>query len=81
MAAGVAVVPMLGNAGLAVAAGEATGDGEAVTAGLGTAPGEVGEGDAGDAGEVPAGQRLQVAAQYPPAGAPVVNMKASPHFP
>ena len=76
VAAGVAVVPMLGNPGLAVAAGEATGDGEAVSAGLGTAPGE-----AADTGEVPDGQRLQVAAQYPPGGAPAVNMKASPHLP
>ena len=32
-------------------------------------------------GVVPDGQRLQVAAQYPPSGAPVANMKASPHLP
>ena len=32
-------------------------------------------------GEVPGGQRPQVAAQYPPAGAPATNMKASPHLP
>ena len=31
--------------------------------------------------EVPAGQRLQVAAQYPPAGAPAMNMKSAPHLP
>ena len=32
-------------------------------------------------GDVPAGQRLQVAAQYPPSGAPTANMKGSPHLP
>ena len=32
-------------------------------------------------GKVPGGQRPQVAAQYPPAGAPATNMKASPHLP
>lgn len=33
------------------------------------------------AGEVPEGQRPQLAAQYPPAGAPDVNMKPSLHLP
>ena len=42
---------------------------------------EVGAGRGLEVGEVPAGQRLQVAAQYPPAGAPAANMKASPHLP
>ena len=32
-------------------------------------------------GVVPRGQRLQVAAQYPPSGAPATNMKGSPHLP
>ena len=51
-----------GDAGLAVAAGEAAGEatGEAVAAGLDRAPGELGD---GDPGKVPGGQRLQVTAQ------------------
>ena len=34
-----------------------------------------------EVGEVPERQRLQVAAQYPPAGAPAVNMKSALHLP
>ena len=34
-----------------------------------------------EVGDVPAGQRLQVAAQYPPAGAPGLNMKPALHSP
>ena len=48
----------------------------------GLAGGELAPGEAtGDVGELPRGQRLQVAAQYPPAGAPGVNMKSAPHLP
>ena len=36
---------------------------------------------AAGAGDVPEGHLLQVAAQYPPAGAPAVNMKPSLHLP
>ena len=52
----------------AVATGVATGLAPGVLAGAGLE-------------DVPLGQRLQVAAQYPPAGAPAVNIKASPHLP
>ena len=56
--------------------GEAPGTGleAGVTEGLAAGVGLVG-------GLVPRGQRLQVAAQYPPSGAPVANMKGSPHLP
>ena len=58
--------------------GEATGPGAGLL--LGEARG-LGVGVELGLGEVPEGQRLQLAAQYPPSGAPATNMKGSPHLP
>ena len=73
-----------------VTEGEAT-PGELVAVGLTPGEGDAGEGEDGAGvpdpgvglglGEVSGGQRLQVAAQYPPSGAPGTNMKGSPHLP
>ena len=55
-------------AGVSVGVGEALGEGMLVRAGL---PG---------AGDVPGGQRPHVAAQKPPAGAPLANMNVALQF-
>ena len=77
VAAGVAtgLAPGVGLA-TAVAAGVTTGFVRGLVPGIGLA---VAAG--ARLGDVPAGQRLQVTAQYPPAGEPAVNIKASPHLP
>ena len=86
VATGVAVAAGLAPAvGLAVAAGVAVPAGEGpgavgVLAGGGD-PAWEGDGVGLAEGEVPGGQRLQEAAQYPPSGAPAPNMKGSLHLP
>ena len=61
-----------------VPAGVETGEGLLAGAGEGLIPGE----EVGlETGEVPEGHRPQVAAQYPPAGAPAANIKSALHLP
>jgi len=94
VAAGVAVTPVSARPGLAEATGEAavvaTGEAAVVLTGLAdavVAAGvvvDIGEGVVSGvlgAGAGAEGQRPQVAAQYPPAGAPLLNMKAALHCP
>ena len=75
------VTPVSASSGLELATGdttgEATGDvaGDALTPGLATTTGEPTDGEGDE------GQRPQVAAQYPPAGAPAANMKGALHCP
>ena len=67
-----------GGASLQLGTGTAPGLATGLAAGEGLGPGKVlGLG----LGEVPGGQRLQVAAQYPSTGAPFPNMKGSLHLP
>ena len=77
---GLPVAPVPACSGLALTGDDTTGEvtgeasgeaaGDALTPGLNRGAGEGAE-----------GQRPQVAAQYPPAGAPAANMKAALHWP
>ena len=71
------------GAGLAagVTGGLAVGVTEGLAAGVGLVEGVVVAVGLVEGVVVPGGQRLQVAAQYPPFGAPATNMKGSPHLP
>ena len=66
--------------GLETGAGLAAGLADRLAAGVGLVEGTV-VGVGLVEGVVPGGQRLQVAAQYPPFGAPATNIKRSPHLP
>jgi len=77
------VTPVSASSGLELVTGEAAGEAAvvAVTTGLEVATGELMDGEAVETGEGLDGQRPQVAAQKPPVGAVLLNMKLSLHLP
>ena len=70
LGAGAGLLGEAPDTGLNAEAGLAAGVTEGLAAGVGLLE-----------GVVPGGQRLHVAAQYPPSGPPATNMKGSPHLP